>query len=143
MTKTFISSDTHWFHKGILEFCPKTRPYSSVEEMNWKMIQAWNARVGSEDLVYLLGDVSFGTSAETHNILCQLNGRIRLIKGNHDYKVLKCPVVRSRFETIDDYLEVNYEKTRIIMFHYPIQEWNCCHRGAIHLHDILTAILLD
>lgn len=134
MTKTFITSDLHFFHQGILKFCPKTRPYASVEEMNSSMIAAWNDSVGTEDLVYLLGDVSFGTTSETYEVLKQLNGRIRLVRGNHDNKILNCPVVRGRFETIDNYLELEYKKTKLVLFHFPILEWNHCHHGSVHLH---------
>ena len=133
-SKTWISSDLHFYHKGILEFCPKTRPYKDVEEMHYKMIQEWNASVSHEDTVYLLGDVSFGTTDQTNQVLQQLMGNIRLIRGNHDNRTLKCPVVRSRFSTIDNYLEVEYKKTKLIMFHFPILEWNNCHRGSVHLH---------
>jgi calcineurin-like phosphoesterase family protein len=134
MTKTFITSDLHFFHQGILKFCPKTRPYKDIEEMHWKMVLEWNSSVGPEDLVYLLGDVSFGDTNQTNQILQQLQGRIRLVRGNHDNKTLRCPVVQSRFETIDNYLEIDYKKTKVVMFHFPILEWNNCHHGSVHLH---------
>ena len=32
------------------------------------------------------------------------------------------------------YLTLKYNGDRISMFHYPIYEWDQCHRGAIHFH---------
>lgn len=81
---TFFTSDLHFFHNNIIQFC--NRPFDSVEDMNWKLIKNWNDVVQWNDHVWVLGDFSFGTVAETENILIQLNGIKHLIIGNHDRK---------------------------------------------------------
>ena len=80
--KTFIVSDTHFNHKNIINLC--NRPFSSVEEMNESIIKNWNSVVSKDDIVYHLGDFGFGNKTVISNFVSRLNGRIRLIKGNHD-----------------------------------------------------------
>lgn len=81
MKKWFIA-DTHFSHKNILDF--EKRPFNSLEEMQEKMIAAWNATVGKLDTVYVVGDFCFGNHKNWIEILDQLRGEIILIKGNHD-----------------------------------------------------------
>lgn len=83
MTVFFIG-DTHFHHEKILLFEP-IRAYSCVEEMNETLVQNWNSVVGPRDKVYHLGDVSFaGKSTDPLAIVGRLNGRKRLVLGNHD-----------------------------------------------------------
>lgn len=87
----FYTSDTHFYHQNIIEFC--ARPFKDVEEMNHEIIARWNRRVTKHDLVYHLGDFSFGSVNYVPELLSQLNGEIILVKGNHDRSVarmLKC-----------------------------------------------------
>ena len=128
--KTFITSDLHFQHAGILKFCPKTRPFNSLDEMHSSMIAEWNSKVSPEDLTWILGDVSFG---DCYSILNQLNGKMNLVKGNHDKALLRSPSAR-RFENVFDYKELEYKKTKLVLFHFPILEWNHCHYGSVHFH---------
>lgn len=78
----YFTSDTHFFHKNIIEYCD--RPFLNVEMMNEGLIEKWNRRVLPEDTVYHIGDVSFGKFGPTQEIIKRLNGHKILIKGNHD-----------------------------------------------------------
>jgi calcineurin-like phosphoesterase family protein len=131
--KTFLVSDTHFYHKNIQKFCPTTRPGKDYIEMSEMMIYNWNSQVRKTDLVYHLGDFSFGSYTETADTLRRLNGRIILVKGNHDQMVLK-PEQRTRFERIEPYLETKINGIDVVMFHYPIKEWNKMHRGSYHCY---------
>lgn len=63
----------------------KTRPFSTVEEMDEALIDNWNSVVKPGDKVYHLGDVTFGNKENyIENIHKKLNGKKRLIVGNHD-----------------------------------------------------------
>lgn len=133
--KTFVTSDLHFSHTNIMKFCPETRPYKDVDDMNQNMIQEWNNTVEPGDLVYILGDVAFAPANKAVAILNQLNGDKILIEGNHDRKLLKDPVFRRCFKEVHTYLDtVRYNKQPVIMFHYPIAEFDRMHHGAIHLH---------
>lgn len=133
--KTFFTSDTHFFHKNILKYNPKTRPWANVEEMNEALVEAWNSTVSKGDVVYHLGDFSFGRPEETEKILERLNGTIRLVRGNHDpmhghgYTAL-----RKRCEWIRDYYEMRHGDARLVLMHFPLAVWNRNHHGAIMLH---------
>jgi calcineurin-like phosphoesterase family protein len=79
----YFTSDTHFFHKKIREFCPN-RPGTDTSTMNEEMVRIWNETVGPDDTVFHLGDFSFGKSEETKAILNRLNGTKVLVMGNHD-----------------------------------------------------------
>lgn len=81
MSKIFFTSDTHFGHKNIIEYC--NRPWSTVEEMNEGMVERWNSKVSAEDTVYHLGDFAMGPK-ENLGWRQRLNGHVILIKGNHD-----------------------------------------------------------
>lgn len=78
----FILSDTHFFHKNIIEYA--SRPFDNVEEMNEALIKNWNSVVTKQDRVWHLGDVCFCGKKKAESIIRRLNGKKILIKGNHD-----------------------------------------------------------
>jgi calcineurin-like phosphoesterase family protein len=80
--KIWIISDTHFNHINIIKYC--NRPFNTVEEMNDTLIKNWNKNILKKDLVYHLGDFSFYNNDSSSKILKKLNGRKRLILGNHD-----------------------------------------------------------
>lgn len=79
---TFFTSDQHFSHQRIIELAG--RPFSSVEEMDQAMIDRWNATVGTNDIVYVVGDFAMGIIAESLPIALQLQGEKHLVPGNHD-----------------------------------------------------------
>lgn len=81
---TWFTSDTHFYHTNIIKYCD--RPFSDVNEMNEKIIRNWNERVMPNDLVFHLGDFGlFKRDKRPESVLNRLNGRIYLIRGNHDH----------------------------------------------------------
>jgi len=84
MTQYWFTADTHFSHTNILRYCH--RPFKNIEEHDYRLIQLWNSRVKPEDIVFHLGDFCFkeiqGKTAQY--FLNQLNGKIIIIKGNHD-----------------------------------------------------------
>lgn len=116
----FVIGCTHFGHANIIRLAD--RPFGSVEEMNEAMIKNWNAVVRKQDTVYHLGDFAFrGQPAEDYER--RLNGNIVRIQGNHDAVGWGVP-----------YLEVKVNGVRVVLMHYPIEEWNGWFRGAVHLH---------
>ena len=133
--RTWITSDLHFGHKNIMKFCPQTRARfnDDVAYMNNAMVLEWNAKVQPEDTVYILGDVAFMPASNAAQILRQLNGTKILIEGNHDHKNLRNPAFRSCFEAVHIYYEIYHNNNKVVMFHYPILEWNKMHYGSVHL----------
>ncbi len=124
MTNIFVTSDLHIGHKKVLEFCPESRPFMSVEEMHYFMIFNWNNRISDNDIVYILGDVSFAKPQYTDAVLSQLQGYKVLISGNHDKENLKYKFFRRHFAEIHDYYELKHGNKLVCMMHYPLIEWN-------------------
>lgn len=87
MSETFLISDTHFGHEKCCTVFKRPdgsplRPFASAEEMDEAMVERWNAIVRPQDKVYHLGDVVI--ARKSLHILGRLNGKKRLIRGNHD-----------------------------------------------------------
>ena len=131
----YFTSDLHFGHKNIIRF--DNRPFTSVEEMDEVLIRNWNKKVKEDDLVYILGDISWYNDAKTCEIFERLNGRKVLIKGNHDRVHGK---IKNYFEEITDYKEITLPGNKhITLCHYPIVFFNRHHYGAFmfygHVHN--------
>ena len=133
MSKLWFTSDNHFSHKNIHRFCPKTRPDADFIAMDEAMIRRWNEQVAPEDTVWALGDFFFCNPDRALTIIRRLNGHKNLVYGNHD-QTIRNSVVRAYFESIHEYKELRHEGKQLILFHYPIYEWNKMHHGAYHLH---------
>jgi calcineurin-like phosphoesterase family protein len=78
----FWTGDDHFFHTNILGYAD--RPWPTVEAMNEGLIENWNATVSPEDETIVVGDVVMGHAIESLKLIPRLNGRKRLMAGNHD-----------------------------------------------------------
>ena len=82
MAKVFFIADTHFGDERIIKY--ENRPFENSKQMDNEIIKRWNDVVTNDDSVYLLGD--FGADGYEKEILSKLNGKIYLVKGNHDTK---------------------------------------------------------
>lgn len=84
----FLTADTHFNQEKILEkVASRQAQFETIQEMNQTIIENWNQRVGDDDIVYHLGDVCHKKSKKKElNVLLELNGKITVIKGNHELK---------------------------------------------------------
>lgn len=87
MSRIFLISDTHYNHSNVIRYCD--RPFKDVYEMNKGIINSWNSVVRNDDICYHLGDFGFGNKEQISEWVRALNGRIRLILGNHDNHPVK------------------------------------------------------
>lgn len=133
MNKTFFTSDTHFGHRGIINHC--NRKYSSVEEMDEDIIDTWNDIIPNNADVWHLGD--FAWDADTLlRVGPRLNGRKRIIWGNHDGKKIRNNAGLAGFILAEsgDYKEIKLSGQRITLCHYPLRVWNKSSKGAWMLH---------
>lgn len=121
----FFTSDTHFGHERILQF--SQRPFSSIEEMNEKIIEAWNNKVKEDDVVFHLGDFCWGGGEMWNDILNRLNGHIHLIVGNHDVKNMRKGFTK-HFESISFQRQIVVEGRPIYLNHYPLLTWGGLYR---------------
>jgi len=128
----YYTADLHLNHKNILHMC--RRPFDNLQEMHRTIKQYWNAAVQDNDEVYIIGDVCMSFNGETADYLRSLHGKKHLIIGNHDKKHLKTEKFRELFETIDHYLTIGDEGRKVVLFHYPILEWDGYFKGWYHIY---------
>lgn len=126
----WITSDLHFYHKGVLSFCEGTRPWKGLDEMHEALITEWNSKVKPDDVIIHLGDFSFKGRQATEEIISRLNGNIVWVLGNHD-KSLRDQI---RPDNTFDYLEFRYGGVKVLAAHYPMTCWNQQGRGSVMLH---------
>ena len=144
--KIWLTSDCHFSHENILHL-GTGRPFDSIEEHDQALIDNWNSVVGKGDTVYVLGDMFFTLDmGYMEYILNQLNGAKHLILGNHDRtKVQSYFLNKNLWQSIRDNHAItvtlsNGKAIRVIMYHYPILEFNGAYRQNFmhaygHIHN--------
>ena len=126
---TFFTSDVHFGDDRIMDLCG--RPFSDVKEMDEYIINRWNKKVSQNDIVWVLGDI-VGPEHFDKELLNELNGKIHLILGNHDFPAREMIASGTKIEICDEH-NLNYNHD-IVMCHYPIMDWVGRDNGAIHLY---------
>ena len=138
-TRHFVVSDLHLGHANVIlyEQCRAEAlskllsiPVEDVHEMakvknvylmkfhNQILIDAWNSVVGPEDVVFFLGDFCLTRNKELiKGWVSQLNGRKRLIMGNHDVRKTEF-YMECGFESVSQY-PVLYNN-HIFLSHQPL-----------------------
>ncbi len=136
-------SDTHFGHeKTCTQFLNSDgsflRPFSCAEEMDEQMVQRWNERVKPGDKVYVLGDVVI---AKKHlQTVQRLNGKKRLIRGNHDIFDTK-DYVAVGFKEIYGARHMDIGEYTMMLTHIPIHS-ECVSRFKFNIHGHLHANVL-
>ena len=143
----FIISDTHFSHKNILVFTnndgQKIRPFTCLDEMNETIISNWNKTVKPNDIVYHLGDFTFGGKQNIAKFASRLNGRKRLILGNHDYDAKDYV---EHFEKVMSFHEMKKLRIPVVMCHFPLHLSSFQYRvgdNGINLHGHIHDKTID
>lgn len=149
--KLWFTSDTHYNHGNICSATTKwtdpvtCREFKTLEHMNATLAGNINEVVGQDDILFHLGDWSFGGFESIEQFRNQIVCRnIHIITGNHDHHIENdregC---QSLFSSVNKYLNlvVKYnvgtplqDEIRFALMHFPIASWDNMARGAIHLH---------
>tara|TARA_R110000796_G_scaffold28646_1_gene78144 strand:+ start:238 stop:738 length:501 start_codon:yes stop_codon:yes gene_type:complete len=124
MNDIFVTSDTHFNHVNMLNFKgadgKPVRYFDNVNEMNETIIDNWNRVVRPQDKIYHLGDVFFGSKEEFKVLWSRLNGKKRLIVGNHDD--IKFLSGGNFFQKV--YMWRLFKEFGLILTHVPINQDN-------------------
>ena len=131
----YFTSDLHLGHANVI--LHTKRPFRDLEEMDRVLIENINDTVGREDELWVLGDFAYQVNRERvrqlrEQIACR---RVHLVYGNHDLDYSQNHI----FQSVQDYKELKTEYGKLILFHYPILEWDAAHFGSIHLHGHIHA----
>lgn len=169
--KIWFTSDTHYWHKNITfgesvwdNKEKNCRKFDTTPEMSRHMVTQINKYVGEDDILFHLGDWSFGGIENIWNFKKQLKVKeIHLLIGNHDHHIkrnLILPNVRrvepysrileegkpisgeypdyvesqTLFTSVNDILDIEIDGIGIQMLHYPMHSWNTRHGKTYHLH---------
>ena len=149
--RLWFTSDTHYNHGNICSATTKwndpvtCREFKSLEHMNAHLIGNINEKVGQDDILFHLGDWSFGGFEQIelfrNQIVCK---NVHIITGNHDHHIENDREgIQSVFSSVNKYLNLVVKwnvgtplmgEQRFALMHFPIASWDNMARGAIHLH---------
>ena len=157
--KIFFTSDTHYNHTNICRSVTnwrdengnvpinQTRDFKSLDHMNDYIVNSINSKVGENDILFHLGDWSFGGFENIEEFRNKINCKnIHLILGNHDHHIEKDKNgIKSLFASVNEYLRLEVKmpltskmipakRYTFILMHYPIASWHNMSDGVIHLH---------
>jgi calcineurin-like phosphoesterase family protein len=114
----FYTADPHFFHANIIEFC--NRPFTSVTEMNGRILSNYQSVMTPKDDLWVLGDVavvSIDAAEKLTGMLSSIPGRKHLVTGNHDKPWIRGLDV---WTSVHDLTEINDMGTRVTLCHYPM-----------------------
>lgn len=145
-SRIWFVSDTHYNHKNICLGTSnwvdksKTRDFLTLEEMNSAIVENINNNVKENDILFHLGDFSFGGLDSIFEFREKIKCKnIHLILGNHDHHILKNKNnTQSLFKSVNNYehlvVGINNVKHTFVLMHYPIASWDGLTNGVMHLH---------
>ena len=133
--KKFVTSDPHFNHNNIFGengFVPTRKHFKSKEEMNDTIINEINSVATGEDILYILGDIGFGSPKVLFEILERIRPRIVIVGGNHDNSKFKKYIMNNNYETPHgmryEYHDVGFKEKRdgIVFYfsHFPMSIGN-------------------
>jgi len=153
----FFTSDSHYNHKNICSATTewkdaedKTRKFNSLSEMNDALVSNINMNVCEDDILFHLGDWSFGGFDSIEEFRNRINCKnVHLVLGNHDLHIERNKHnIQRLFSSINHYIKLNIQRPgltskskldtfRLILMHFPIASWDGMNEGVIHLHGHL------
>ncbi|MCX8166792.1 MAG: metallophosphoesterase family protein [Candidatus Micrarchaeota archaeon] len=106
-SKIFFISDLHFSDSTVFDTYRNSH-FSSVYEMDTKIVQSWNEKVDANSLIFILGDLVVDKdSFRAAHFLYQLNGYKIIVSGNHDPKEFSKPKV----------IDLTFDRMSFILVH--------------------------
>jgi calcineurin-like phosphoesterase family protein len=151
----WFTSDTHYMHKNMVRGVTswrdaegnipmqQVRDFDTLEDMNISMITNINNNVKENDILFCLGDWSFGGRENIKIFRDQLICKnIYLILGNHDHHIERELELRKLFSGVYDKLHIQIDDKNYILNHEPIASWTGVRKGYIHLSGHLHSDMI-
>lgn len=131
MSDIFITSDEHYGHRNIIEYC--NRPFADVDEMRETIIERHNKKVPNKKsyLTIHAGDMFWRTMSEVDagTIMRRLHGRHAFLYGNHDELMQASAYLRGQFEWVrgenkeNTSQSLSFNKHRLVISHFAQRVW--------------------
>ena len=122
---TWLIADTHFFHANIAQYCSRPDGWQDL------IIENWNRFIQPGEIVFHLGDLALGKREDTEALVPVLNGKLYLMRGNHDRRG------KAFFENLgitlvkDPYMYIHSSGQRLIFSHRPIAPLE---PGVLNIH---------
>lgn len=123
--QTWTISDTHFFHANIGRYCDRPAGWQET------IIENWNQFIQSDEIVFHVGDLALGKRENLEGLAPLLNGRLYLLRGNHDRRG-KAFYRQLGITLVPDLYCVNHPSgLRLVFSHRPIVPLE---PGILNLH---------
>jgi calcineurin-like phosphoesterase family protein len=123
MSSVWFTSDLHLGHKKVIE----TRGFGEdTQAHDFWLADVWDSTVGSQDQVWVLGDLTMGSASDALDWIGIRPGQKHLIVGNHDqvfpghkdaFKHMKSWM--QYFESIQLHAKRKMNKQEVLLSHFP------------------------
>ena len=133
----FFTSDLHIDHRNMLKYSTmRGYMFENVDQMNEGIIRNWNRIITPKDIVFHLGDLSLNNNyTRLSSFLKRLNGLIIQINGNHDRESTINKLEQDGIiKTLDNDSVITHQNQKIVLSHYPKNEWKGINEGWWHFH---------
>jgi len=126
---------THFEHRNIIELAG--RPHADIRSMNYDLVSKWNRTVKPCDIVFHLGDFSFGNATQMREMLGILLGKKILIRGNHDRGIQA--MTNAGFQAVLENATIQTPWGSIFLQHRPLYSLDDAPMGVVavvhaHIH---------
>jgi calcineurin-like phosphoesterase family protein len=115
---TWLTAD---WHLGEDRFELMGRPFQTVDQMVNTLAANYNAIVGKNDIVYVVGDVCYQNKPEFLDRASLFNGKKTLIRGNHDRGITDAQFKKHFVHVVPEGMgiELEIDGIKCYVTHYP------------------------
>lgn len=118
----FVTSDTHFGHKNIAEYCPGRQSWcgDTLQTHDDALVEQWNAIVQPSDVVIHCGDFAFGSGLAVKTYRERLNGVIWMALGNHDRTLASMKTCFRTDDRVGHGLLIRVGNKIVVVRHMPL-----------------------
>ena len=122
---TWLIADTHFFHANIGQYCCRPDVWQDLT------IENWNHLIQPGEIVFHLGDLALGHKEDAEVLIPLLNGKLFLMRGNHDRRG-KAFYQNLGVSLVEDPYRFTHTSGKVLIFsHRPIAPLE---PGVLNLH---------
>jgi len=122
---TYITTDSHFNHERVKEYCGRPENYESII---WSELY----NLTEEHLLIHLGDICWYDNIEIHKKIAELRCRKVLVRGNHDKKSDHW-YLEHGWDFVCDTFQITRHKKKVLFSHKP-RAWDGYFDINIHGH---------
>lgn len=127
MSKVYVIADLHLGHRKLAE----VRGFSSTDDHDNAIVEAWNKVVTKRDVVYVLGDVF------KIDRIPDMLGTKKLALGNHDQ------LPASKYLGLFSKVQAYYEFDNCLLSHIPVHPGQMNTRYKLNVHGHTHSHVID